>query len=53
MIKIERRKKIEEYKQKGFQVINEAPTKGADNKMICFLHPKTIGGVLIELCSDI
>ncbi len=44
---------IEEYKRKGFQPINEEPKKGADNKMICFLHPKTSGGVLIELCSDI
>jgi methylmalonyl-CoA/ethylmalonyl-CoA epimerase len=44
---------IEEYKKKGFELINQAPKKGADNKMICFLHPKTSGGVLIELCSDI
>jgi methylmalonyl-CoA/ethylmalonyl-CoA epimerase len=44
---------MEDYKKKGFEVINEAPKKGADNKMICFLHPKTTGGVLIELCQDI
>jgi methylmalonyl-CoA/ethylmalonyl-CoA epimerase len=44
---------IEEYKNKGFELINQAPKKGADNKMICFLHPKTSGGVLIELCADV
>jgi methylmalonyl-CoA/ethylmalonyl-CoA epimerase len=44
---------MEEYQKKGFELINKEPKKGADNKMICFLHPKTSGGVLIELCSDI
>lgn len=37
----------------GFRVLNEAPKKGADNKLICFLHPKDTNGVLIELCQDI
>ena len=44
---------IEEYEQKGFELINPEPKKGADNKMICFLHPKSTGGVLIELCQEI
>ncbi len=44
---------IRAYKEKGFEVINEIPKKGADDKMICFLHPKSTGGVLIELCQDI
>ncbi len=44
---------IEQYKKKGFEVINELPKRGADDKMICFLHPKSTGGVLIELCQDI
>ncbi len=44
---------IESYKSKGFEPINEMPKKGADNKMICFLHPKSTGGVLIELCEDL
>jgi methylmalonyl-CoA/ethylmalonyl-CoA epimerase len=44
---------IEAYKQQGFEVINAEPKKGADNKMICFLHPKSTGGVLIELCQEI
>ncbi len=37
----------------GFELLNQAPKKGADNKMICFLHPKTTNGVLIELCQEI
>ncbi|MBL0745186.1 methylmalonyl-CoA epimerase [Chryseolinea lacunae] len=44
---------IEEYKQKGFELISEIPKKGADNKMICFMHPKSTGGVLVELCQEI
>jgi methylmalonyl-CoA/ethylmalonyl-CoA epimerase len=46
-------KSIEHYKQQGFEPINAEPKKGADNKLICFLHPKTTGGVLIELCQEI
>ena len=37
----------------GFQLINKSPKKGADNKLVCFLHPKTTNGVLIELCQEI
>lgn len=44
---------IQEYEKKGFALINQEPKKGADNKMICFLHPKSTGGVLIELCQEI
>jgi methylmalonyl-CoA/ethylmalonyl-CoA epimerase len=44
---------IQSYKEKGFEVINEMPKRGADEKMICFLHPKSTGGVLIELCQDV
>ena len=44
---------IQSYKEKGFDIINEVPKKGADNKLICFLHPKSTAGVLIELCQDI
>lgn len=43
---------IESYQQKGFDPINATPKKGADNKMICFLHPRTTQGVLIELCQE-
>ncbi len=37
----------------GFEFISKTPQKGADNKMIVFIHPKTTNGVLIELCEDI
>ena len=37
----------------GFELLNEVPKKGADNKLVCFLHPKTTNGVLIELCQEI
>ncbi len=36
----------------GFILVNEKPKLGADNKMICFLHPKSTNGVLIELCME-
>jgi len=39
--------------QEGFVLLNEEPKKGADNKLVCFLHPKTTNGILIELCEDI
>jgi methylmalonyl-CoA/ethylmalonyl-CoA epimerase len=39
-------------KGEGFQLLNETPKKGADNKLVCFLHPKGTGGVLIELCQE-
>jgi len=44
---------IDHYKSQGFELINQHAKKGADNKMICFLHPKSTGGVLIELCQDV
>ena len=44
---------IKRLKEEGFTVLNETPKKGADNKMIVFLHPKTTNGVLVELCEDI
>lgn len=37
----------------GFQLLNKEPKKGADNKLVCFLHPKSSGGVLVELCQEI
>ncbi|RXG31126.1 methylmalonyl-CoA epimerase [Leeuwenhoekiella palythoae] len=44
---------INRLKSEGFTILNETPKKGADNKWVVFLHPKTTGGVLIELCQDI
>jgi methylmalonyl-CoA/ethylmalonyl-CoA epimerase len=37
----------------GFQLLHTEPKRGADNKLICFLHPKSSGGILIELCQEI
>ena len=44
---------IERLKQQGFIFLNEEPKKGADNKLICFLHPKSCNGVLVELCQHV
>lgn len=39
--------------QEGFVILDKEPKKGADNKLVCFLHPKHTNGVLIELCQSI
>lgn len=44
---------ISRLKAEGFIVLNEKPKKGADNKLVAFLHPKSTNGVLIELCQEI
>ena len=44
---------ISRLKSEGFNVLNETPKKGADNKLVAFLHPKGTNGVLIELCQEI
>ena len=44
---------ISRLKEEGFVVLNETPKKGADNKLVAFLHPKGTNGVLIELCQEI
>lgn len=43
---------MKRLKENGFQLLNEEPKKGADNKWVCFLHPKNTHGVLIELCQE-
>jgi len=43
---------MERLKKEGFVVLNKQPKKGADNKLVAFLHPKTTNGVLIELCQE-
>ncbi|TXK48638.1 methylmalonyl-CoA epimerase [Pontibacter qinzhouensis] len=40
-------------KQEGFVLLNELPKKGADNKLVCFVHPKSANGVLVELTQEI
>lgn len=46
-------KEMERLRKEGFKILNEKPKKGADNKLVCFVHPKTANGVLIELCQEI
>jgi methylmalonyl-CoA/ethylmalonyl-CoA epimerase len=47
------RQEIKRLKKAGFQVIYEEPRKGADNKLVTFIHPKSTHGVLIELCQEL
>ncbi len=44
---------MERLKKEGFTLLNEKPKKGADNKLVAFVHPKTANGVLVELCQEI
>jgi len=44
---------MERLQHEGFILLNEQPKRGADNKLVCFLHPKSTNGVLIELCQSI
>jgi len=43
---------MERLRKEGFILLNDTPKKGADNKLICFLHPQHTNGVLIELCME-
>ena len=43
---------IARLKEQGFVLLQDAPRKGADNKWVAFLHPKSTGGVLIEICQE-
>ena len=44
---------MQRLKSEGFTLLNEEPKIGADNKWVCFLHPKSTNGTLIELCQEI
>ncbi|WP_378188457.1 methylmalonyl-CoA epimerase [Aquimarina sp. W85] len=44
---------LKRLKAEGFKLINEQPKRGADNKLVAFVHPKSSNGVLIELCQEI
>lgn len=44
---------MERLKAEGFVLLNELPKKGADNKLVCFVHPKGTNGVLVEICQEI
>ena len=47
------RQEMKLMKESGFVLLSEEPKKGADNKLVCFLHPKSTNGVLVELCQSI
>jgi len=44
--------KVARLKNEGFVVVNETPKPGADDKIICFIHPKSTNGILVELCQS-
>lgn len=44
---------MKRLKAEGFRLLNEEPKRGADNKLVCFVHPKSANGVLLELCQEI
>jgi methylmalonyl-CoA/ethylmalonyl-CoA epimerase len=46
-------KEMDRLQKEGFVLLHTEPKKGADNKLICFLHPKSTNGVLVELCQEI
>ncbi len=47
------RAEMARLKGEGFVLLNEEPKRGADNKLVCFIHPKSANGVLVELCQEI
>ena len=44
---------MKRMESEGFRLLNKAPKRGADNKLVCFIHPKSANGVLVELCQTI
>lgn len=44
---------MERLREAGYRLLNEKPKRGADNKLVCFIHPKNCHGVLVELCQEI
>jgi methylmalonyl-CoA/ethylmalonyl-CoA epimerase len=44
---------MQRLQSEGFVLLQETPKRGADNKLVCFLHPKSSNGVLVELCQEI
>ncbi|MEM6963498.1 MAG: methylmalonyl-CoA epimerase [Bacteroidota bacterium] len=47
------KKEMERLENQGFRLLNKEPKRGADNKLVCFVHPKSANSVLIELCQEI
>ena len=46
------REEVKRLKEEGFEILNEEPKEGADNKLVVFLHPRSTNGVLVELCQE-
>ena len=46
------RQEVKRLKEEGFEILNEEPKEGADNKLVVFLHPRSTNGVLVELCQE-
>src|SRR6185295_13261818 len=47
------REEMKRLKAEGFVLLSEGPKNGADNKLVCFVHPKNVNGVLVELCEEL
>lgn len=47
------RAEMDRLEKEGFRLLNKEPKRGADNKLVCFIHPKSANGVLVELCQEI
>ncbi|MEO6633047.1 MAG: methylmalonyl-CoA epimerase [Mucilaginibacter sp.] len=47
------RAEMQRLKDEGFVLLNDEPKRGADNKLVCFVHPKSANGVLVELCQEV
>lgn len=46
------RLEMKRLSEQGFKLLSDEPREGADNKLVCFVHPKTVGGMLVELCQN-
>ena len=47
------RAEMQRLEKEGFTILNKEPKRGADNKLVCFIHPKSANGVLVELCQSL
>ena len=47
------RAEMQRLEKEGFKILRPEPRRGADNKLVCFIHPKTANGVLVELCQSL
>ena len=47
------RSEMQRLKNEGFELLSEEPSMGADSKLVCFIHPRSANGVLVEICQSI